>query len=162
MKISVKLTQREYIKLMFFVTYKKPVILIMNLIGILSITYFTVDLVNGGNGLINIFFWLIMLIGLPLSVYLQAVKNYKSSPIIKEVIQYEILSEKIKITSNSFNSEFQWGKIYKVEESKDWFLIYHNNLTANILPKYTFANTDIEAFKTILKQVPELKLRLRK
>jgi len=53
-----------------------------------------------------------------------------------------------------------WEKTYKVQELKDWFLIYQNKLVANVIPKSS-TDLDIVEFRRIVKN-QNVKSKLKK
>jgi hypothetical protein len=56
----------------------------------------------------------------------------------------------MKITGETFSSEMDWSKIYKVLELKNWILIYQSKLIANAIPKESF-DDNLESFKEIVR-----------
>jgi hypothetical protein len=77
----------------------------------------------------------VFIIAVPLLVYYSAVKTYNTHSMLQEVIIYEMNEDQIRSTGESFSSEMDWSKLYKVEELKHWFLFYQNKQVANLIPK---------------------------
>jgi hypothetical protein len=53
----------------------------------------------------------------------------------------------MKLTGETFNTEMKWDKTYKIEELKNWFLIYQSKKTANIIPKINLTVEQIQSFE---------------
>lgn len=90
-----------------------------------------------------------------------SVKNiFNSNKKIQEVISYTFTDEKIRMAGETFSEDFTWDSIYKVKENKEWFLIYHNAQTMNMVPKRFFKNKQISELRNIiLKSNVKAKLR---
>lgn len=99
---------------------------------------------------------------LPLSFIYLAKKNFTSRNRITEKLIYKINIETIEIKGETFETKLNWEKIHKVKETKNWFLIYTSKNIANILPKRTIDKDSIIHLKSLLKRVPNLKLKLIK
>ena len=114
---------------------------------------------NGISSLLLFFFPLIILI-LPFSIYRNAKKNFESTPRIQEKINYEFTNEQIKISGESFTTELTWEKTYKVLELKNWILIYQNPRVANVIPKEAFGN-NLGEFRELVRSKPFIKQKLK-
>jgi hypothetical protein len=82
----------------------------------------------------------------PIITYINSKKMFSSSVRLQEEITYEFTNDKIKITGETFNSEMDWAKTYKVLELKEWILIYQNKMIANVIPKELFGD-NLQEFK---------------
>ena len=166
MTVRTKVTVEDYRKFMFQATYKRPLTIIMMVIGILGITNlmfnFQTLLENGATSLTFGIVFIVYLFILPFIIYWQANKSYETNQRLHETITYEFNLETWKVTGESFNSEMTWVKTFKVKETKDWFLIYNTKLSANILPKKYFEAGQQTEFKHLLQQISGLKIELMK
>jgi hypothetical protein len=139
---------------MYLLFYKKPWSIIITIIGltmlVLSILYFmgyhmTLDKPPFAQliiGLITIF--------IPVSIFKSARKAFSSHGRIQERMIYEFTLDKIIITGETFKTEMDWTKLYKIQELKDWILIYNTKLNANVIPKESFGEELIEFKKLVL------------
>lgn len=100
-------------------------------------------------------------IGQPLVIFTAIWKNYKSNGHLRERLEIHFTKEEIKIKGESFYTELTWHKIYKVDELRNWFLIYQNTFSAIIIPKKSFHHNQEEDFKHLLKSIPNLPLYLK-
>jgi hypothetical protein len=153
MKIETKMDFRKYLKLMYWLTYKKPWTIIITIIGlamfILALLYFLgahiafekPPFAQLAIGLIPIF--------LPITIYRSAKKSFSSNGRLQEKMTYEFTVDKIIINGETFKTEMDWTKLYKIQELKDWILIYNNKFNANIIPKESFGEELLE-FKKIV------------
>jgi hypothetical protein len=153
MKIETRLDFRKYLKLMYLLFYRKPWAIIITIIGltmlVLSILYFlgyhmTLDKPPFALliiGLITIF--------IPVSIFKSARKAFSSHGRLQEKMVYEFTLDKIIITGETFKTEMDWTKLYKIQELKDWILIYNNKINANVIPKESFGE-DLRDFKNIV------------
>lgn len=76
-------------------------------------------------------------------------------------MSYEFDIEGVKITGESFKSEFTWDKVYKVSESRRWIMIWQNKIVSNIISKKNFKGNDLENFKEIVSKQYNLKNKLK-
>jgi hypothetical protein len=86
---------------------------------------------------------------LPYFLYRNSKKNFSSHARLHEEITYEFTEEKISITGETFKSEMDWTKLYKIEEMSNWILIYQNRIIANVIPKDSFGDKLID-FKNLV------------
>jgi hypothetical protein len=151
MKLETKITFNQYLKLMYALTYRKPMTIFLSIIGLImfigSVLYFF-----GFNVPVDKPPYIQLILGfsfsafLPFSVYKSARKNYSTNKRLQENITYDFTEEKVTIKGETFNSEWTWEKTYKIEELRNWILIYQNNIVANIIPKANFEN-NLDEFK---------------
>ena len=156
MIIETEIDSKMYMKLMFTLAYRKPVTIILTVMGFILILVSTLYFI-GFNIPFNEPPHLQLVLGffivamLPLSVYRSAKNNYSALGRLQEKIIYEFTDEKILETGETFNSEMEWGETYKVLELKDWIIIYHNTGSANFLPKESFGE-NLKEFKDLVRR----------
>ncbi len=155
MIIETKLQFKDYLKLMYILTYRKPVMILLTILGSLmfvgAIFYFLGFQVPVDEPpYFQIVFGFFIIAVLPFSVYRSSKKNFISHGRLQEKITYEFTEEKMKQTGESFNSEMDWSKIFKVQELRNWILIYQSKQLANILPKSSFGD-NLNEFKNLVK-----------
>lgn len=156
MTVETKIEKKDFIKLMYIMVYRKPIVIFLNLIGILMIIG-SVSYILGFKDLFDeppyfqSVFGLFITILLPLSVWKSAVKNFSSNGRLKEGIIYQFTDSSISIQGNSFKSEMDWKKTYKVIELKKWILIYQNKLVFNVIPKESFGS-NLQDFKDLVRK----------
>lgn len=154
MIIKTKIELKDYVKLMYILTYRKwtmVLILSMALFSFIFSAFYILGIVESSEFPVFPFvFSSIVLFLLPVSVYYSSRKNYKTNTRLQEEVTYNISEEEIKVRGDSFSSEMTWEKTYKVLELKDWFLIYQNKMAANIIPKVSIGE-NIKDLRNIVK-----------
>ncbi|MBF6641976.1 YcxB family protein [Flavobacterium sp. J49] len=165
MHIKTKIDAKKYLKLMFSLTYKKPLIILMHLIGvgmfIYSLLYFLGIIILEEIPLIPLIFGFIMTFMIPISLYKSFKKNFLSNKRIQETIEYEFTNEKMKIIGESFNSELELNKAHKIVELKNWFLIYQSEQVANLIPTENLNDNEVNILREIFKNQTSVKLELK-
>lgn len=103
----------------------------------------------------------LILIFTPVMIYFASRKNFYSNARLREYIQYEISNDKVKVTGESFKSEFDWKSTYKLVELSKWFLIYQSRQMANLIPKSSLSATEIKELREIFQNQKMVKQKLR-
>ena len=155
MIIETKLDFKRYLRLMYSLTYCKPIMIFLTIVGLTmfigSILYFLgFNVPIDSPPYFQFIFGFFIIAILPFSIYRSGKKNFSSHGRLQEKIIYEFTDERIKITGETFNSELDWTKTYKITELKNWILIYQNRQIANILSKDSFGDK-ISEFRTLVK-----------
>lgn len=166
MIIKAEISKKEYIKLLFGLAYKKPVMWFLIFVAFIMLAW----IITYYNHLLRVpepTYYQFVTLGLitivqPLVIFFTIKKNYNSSNHLKERLLIGFGDQSIRITGDSFYMELTWSKIYKVVELEKWFLIYQNNLSAVLVPVASFENEQLSTFKELLLSVPGLSLQLRK
>lgn len=169
MKFKSRINFKEYLKLSYILTYKIRWAVFISIIGLLMLVvtglYYsglTPEIfVNVSPPYFQLLFGLFVVAGIPLSVYFAAKKNFASSPRLQEEIEYEITNEKFKLTGTSFSSDMTWDKTYKIQELKNWFLIYQNRRVANLIPKSEMSPEQVESLRNLFRTFRNVKLKLK-
>jgi len=165
MTIKTKLTFNEYLNLIFLLTYRKPVNILLSIIGLVmffgAILYFIgVSLPIDEPPYIALLLGFLIVVVSPLSTYIASRRAFYSHTSLRETIMYEFEDDKIRVTGEAFNSELTWSSIYKVLELKHWILIYQSKVIANIIPKQSFQGTQLTDFRELVKN-SNVKAKLR-
>jgi hypothetical protein len=155
MIIETKIDFYKYVRLMYVLTYRKPITIFITFIGLVmfvsSILYFlNFNIPFDSPPYFQIIFGFTTIAYLPFSIFRKAKSNFSSSGRLQEKIIYEFTDEKMKIIGETFNSELGWEKTYKILELNAWVLIFGNKLTANVIPKEFFGEKIIE-FRELIK-----------
>ena len=98
----------------------------------------------------------------PLGIYLTIRRGYHSSNHLGENLELTTDATKLMIRGQSFYTELLWNKLFKIEEERDYILIYQNTLTAVIIDKSDLDEQQLQEFKTILRSIPQIPVHLRK
>ncbi|MFL9835806.1 YcxB family protein [Chryseobacterium terrae] len=161
MKLKVKVTIRQYLKILFSLAYTKPVMIFLIFLAFLLvfwIVFFHLELFNLPEPVIYQYITLILIAVIqPTVIFITIIRNYYSSNHLRETLDMELADEEIKIRGESFYMEILWSKIYKVVEKKKWFLIYQNNLSAILIPKKELSTDQIKEIQEILGSIKTVK-----
>jgi len=155
---------KAYVKLLFTLTYRKPIMILLVSVAILLVLWII-------DYRLNIFtlpapsyyqYFTLFLIGIvqPSVIYNNIYKNYHSSSHLKEKLKIEFTPTQIKITGESFYTELAWQKIFKVLELNNWFLIFQNNFSAIIIPKKVLQPNEAE-FVALVKSIKGIHTNLK-
>ncbi len=158
MILKTKVSFAEYCKLLYFLMYTKPPLILIVFIDVVLLGWilgYYAHLLDVSRPSVYQFLtaFLITVIQ-PFGIYYVIWRNYHSSSYLMEPLEIECTTTIIKITGESFYTELKWEKINKVVELKDWYLIYQNYLTAVILPKRSFSEAEKEEFSALLDAIP--------
>lgn len=165
MVIKVRVTFKDYLKLMFGLTYRKPIMILLlfvDLVMILWIVGYFFNLLSLPQPTIYQFTTLILIsVVQPFVIYITIRRNYQSSNHLGERLEIGITGSEIKIHGQSFYMELKWDKIYKIIEHVNWYLIYQNNLSAIVIPKKAFHKDEEENFIKILMNTRKVPMHLK-
>jgi hypothetical protein len=166
MTIKTTIDSKQYLKLMFMLAYKKPVLILLVLFDLLMITWVVGYYMKWIS-------WLpepeypqylsILLITFvqPAVIYFTIRKNYKTSIRLYGEVTITFSREKVITSGRLFYAEYLWCTAYKLVELKNWFLIYENNFAAILIDKKDLSPEDQQQFRELVKTIPHLHLKLR-
>lgn len=162
MKLKFKITFKEYVKLLYSLAYQKTMLRLLVVVAMLLllwIIFYNLDLFNLPKPLIYQYITLVLIaIVQPFIIFMTIRRNYCSSNQLREPVEMEIVPKEIKINGESYYMEIRMEKLFKIVEKANWFLLYQNNLSAIIIPKKAMNSTDIDNFRKILKDIPNIKI----
>lgn len=169
MKFSRRTTLTEYIKVAYAISYRNGVLRFSTILGLLMLLVTIIYLTGTAPGLFGddfnlwgeIFMTFLLLVGIPVSIYFSAKSNYFSTRRLQEQKEYEFFDETLRITGESFNSELNLNKAYKIEELNNWFLIYESKRTANFINKKELSSEQIEYLRSLFKRLKTVKIKLK-
>ncbi|WP_207431480.1 YcxB family protein [Sabulibacter ruber] len=162
--LTTKLSEQDYIKVNFhfvFRKWKSKFILALGIFSLLSVLFLYLTDALTEVPWIGLIFGLYFTVGFPVQLYFAAKKAYKTHQRVSETIVYEFDRDMVRITGESFQSNFTWDKIHSLTENKDWVLIWTTPQVANVVPKRDFSPEQLRLFKEIAKaqQGPKNKLK---
>lgn len=158
--ISTKLSIDDYVKVNYYILYRKWAIKGMTGLGFFFILLSLFSLALGDFAWFLLVFGLFLTAGLRIQVYFAALRTYKTDGRVSENINYSFDNNEIRITGESFNSRLTWNKIYSVTENKDYVLIWQNQLIANAIPKRDFRENEFASFKQIVNEQTNIKNKI--
>ncbi len=159
--IETKTDFNSYLRLMYTLIYQKPLMIIMTILGFLfllvPLLYFA--------GLLSFFSkppWFILAFGLgtslilPYSIYRQLNRIYNKNKALQEKIIYIFNQAGMDIIGETFRYQIPWEKINKIRSVSNWLMIYHDESEANIIPKASFDEIQLQSFQEMVKSYTQL------
>jgi hypothetical protein len=137
-RMSVKVELPEYRKLVFRQTYANSAFILIHIIAIALLFFYSM----GGDPDYFTLFLILFILVLPVIVYLTASRNYKATKTLHEPLLYEFAPEAVSVSGESFNTTIKWAALHKMKELNDWFLLYTNKQVAMLVPKNKFASSE--------------------
>jgi hypothetical protein len=170
-KIFSKLGLNDYIRLNFQISFTKVMYIIMSILGVLLV------LIAGGllmhdliypnhtgdhsSACFVFIYGLALVVYLPTAIYFRSRKIFSTNQRIQEEMMYEFSETGIKITGISFNSQYDWSKIFKIKRVNNILLLFQDKLVANIINLDTVNATDYNRLKElILSKKLNIKIKL--
>src|SRR5436190_15709847 len=165
MKIRTQITFIEYLKLLYGLIYRKPIMIFIIFIDVIMIAWigsYYLNLLTIPKPKIYQYITLILIsIVQPLVIFNIIWRNYKSSNHLTEPLEIEFTKSEIKMQGRSFYTEIKWENIFKIVEHKNWFLIYQNTLSAIVIPKNDFQKGELDEFIRIVKEIKNVPVHLK-
>jgi hypothetical protein len=160
MIISTKLTQQDYIRISFFLQFRKlTVLFVMCAIVIWLVVYLVMNLQSADGKLFNLIPISIGLSVIPLMTYLSAKRNFKAVSRIGETIEYHVKKDGITLQGESFTTDYKWIQLYKVTANASFICIWQTPQVANFIPRRAVSAEQMTALKRILdKNLVRIKL----
>lgn len=79
-------------------------------------------------------------------------RNFTKLPMLQHPIRYIFEEQQVSLSTQTSQSVLQWETFQKVEEAREFFLLYQNAFLASPLLKSGFQNeTELERFRTLLR-----------
>lgn len=140
MEIVSKISEKDYVSVLFTILWSKRSIKFCTIIFILIFIFgfLNVTVLKTADP-ITLLFPLLFLTVFSGSIYLGAKRTFKTDARVREMIRYVFEDAKLIIRGESFESVLSWDRVYKVTRSKRWLLIWQNNMLANAI---AMANLD--------------------
>ncbi|MEO6151171.1 MAG: YcxB family protein [Mucilaginibacter sp.] len=165
MTIHTKLAFKDFLGLQFLLVYKKPAFIVLSMFGLgmlcFSVLYFLGFWQKGSLPVFQLLFSAFTLIFLPFSIYRSAINQFKANSHLQEALTYTFGQREVEIKGETFISFLPWSKTYMVEELSTWILIYQDNRVLNVIPKRFVTESELNAFRHLIKNVPGLNSKLK-
>jgi hypothetical protein len=164
MKITTKVTFKQYVKLLYGLTYQRPIMKVLlgvSILIIIWIIFYYLNVIDLPEPVIYQYITLALILGVqPIVIFTTIRTVYYSSNHICQTLEMDILPQEIKVQGESFYMEVRWEKMFKIIEKPKWFLIYQNSLSAIIIPKKDLQAVEINEIREILKKLTHTKVEL--
>lgn len=162
MKIITKIEFKDYLNWNIQMILRRPIMLVFP-IAISFILFNNIDLILSFDifSVIYVVVVLLIIIWMPIKTRQKIKKDFESNKTLQEEITYQFTNEKIEITGETFHSEVSWTTVFKVNELKDWFMIYQGNNAVNLVPKKNFTPQQKQDLRNLITS-HNIKCKLRK
>lgn len=150
--ISTRMTNKEYVRVMFIGLYKKPVYIIGTLLGIYILTtaalgHFHVVEYYSDTPWYEIAAGVFILCA-PILILLIAYQQFISNPSFKNEITYTFGENGIAIQGPTFKSEMLWTHITRHKELGKFLILYHTKKFGNFIDKTKLTPAQIAFIKS--------------
>jgi GR25 family glycosyltransferase involved in LPS biosynthesis len=161
-RIETKMALKDFMRLVFFLTYRRPMVLLVTFLGIVFSTWGALALV----GIIDfaafspgftLLYGLFFLGWIPAAAYLRGRKQYASSKRSQELRKFEFTPQGIQMETETSNVDYKWSTVYEVKRSGKWVLIYLSRAEAIFIPRDAFSEEKFVAFTKLMQAVPSLR-----
>ncbi|TNE49431.1 MAG: YcxB family protein [Bacteroidetes bacterium] len=88
-------------------------------------------------------------------------RTFRSAPQMQEGRNCIIGASMITIQGHTFSTEFSWSGVLQVVETSKLFLVYNSASSAIMLPKRAFAAGQIEQFRQLVDELPDIQVKWR-
>ncbi|MDO3627227.1 YcxB family protein [Mucilaginibacter sp. BT774] len=151
--IQHQLTQKEYRQLSFTLTYQKWFIILVNALALVYLVLLIITKGSIWNNDTSSFGVAVVVLSVwyPIAILIGVNRNYKSNYRLNEEITYSFSDEGYSVTGESFNSQLNWEKVYKVKIIKGWILLYSNSRIASLIKVGAEDENNVEILKAFLK-----------
>lgn len=155
--VTTQLTLKEYLKVNYYLLFKKWSMWLLPFVGLLSIFFY----ILGYADISALYFGVIFIIFFPALTYYLFRRNYFNDSRITETITYTFDNEIVESKGESFDSSFTWDKVYMVAETKSWILLYPSRYIAYVIPKSKISKEDLNILKSIIESHKKIKNKLK-
>jgi hypothetical protein len=152
MVIKTKLTEQDFIRANFLLFYSKTSTRVISVLFLFPLVinillFILADKAKVSPGQI-ILSALICGI-LPGIIYFASKRGFKRNK-INEPIDYQFDEDYVSMKGDSFESKYAWQKVYKVTETKNWLMIWHNSQVANPIHKRYLLPSELDTIKDLV------------
>ena len=153
--VSTLLTKDDYTRCLFRTTYRKPGNIVTTIAGVVFIgisVYLSMRSGRDYSDFLTIAIPGIFLIVSPVIQVFIARKNTFKNPALQFNVEYTFGDEGIGVKGISFESSFAWLHIFKVQEDREFLLLYLNKRGAYFIKKDVFTQQQIDFIKSKVKR----------
>ena len=160
-RFSARITFKDYLNLIFRLSFRKPVFLIYLGFTLLIIVNFITSgsrIALQGDIIFPGVFVLVVVVLLPVILFFQTKRIYASNKLFHEQVSYSLDNNVITIKGETFESSIQWSHFLKITETKNFFMLYQGKTNATLLDKNAMTLPDRDEFRKFIKSLPATEL----
>ncbi|MCJ8164103.1 YcxB family protein [Pontibacter sp. E15-1] len=172
-QVSAQLTQQDFIRFNFRYFFSRPLVKVFVgvlgfafLISLLGTVLTGISEYEQGNiieqgmsllilpGMVGLICW---------GVYSQSKRSYATTSSVHEPITYTFSGTGVHLKGSSFESDLTWKAFHKVQETKQWFILFQNSSAANLVPKAAMESEEhLQTLRKLIASHKHLKHKLLK
>ena len=136
-KIKVQMTAPALVEFVFRSYYSRLSGLVSIFLGLLGMGLGIYCIIMGGTVKSIVIYFavaLICLVANPVTLYMKALNQLKTSPSYRDLVTYEIAPEGMKISLGNESDSIGWNNVYRLLYTKQMFAIYTNPYNAFVIP----------------------------
>ncbi len=146
-EVRTKIEFLAYLKLMYYLTYRKKVNIFLGVVGLLLVS---IALVKPAPFNFEFFLGCFFILFIPLLTFWGSRKSFQVSPILHSEVTYTFFPDRVKLAIGEMKSELLKKDLSSVEETKDFFLIQLNKSNLYPIPKNNLSSEEIEKIRNLL------------
>lgn len=165
-QITSRISEKEWIQYNFHFFFKRLTIRILLMILMVCIVLFTIGIVYNKTysdfSIFIVIFSVVLYWSLLMSIlYYRAIKTYKNNQHKISEIHYSFRHDGFSYHNKLISADIKWDAIYKIEETKRWILIYHNERAANIIVKEQLPSEQLFQFYQLINNLNILRKKIK-
>lgn len=154
MKVEYKISEKEFVKLNFYLLYRRPIIILMGILCLI-ILYFCLRYYFKYHQPVtemlgSIFLLAYFIAFMPVIYYFRFKRSFKSNNAISQRTVSEIDENYIIDITETSKVKTTWDNVYRVEELNSWFLLYFSKTSFGFLPKRVLQKNEVEELRGII------------
>ena len=158
---------KEYKSFYFRNTYRSPIGIGASVLGILIIVLSVLDIFNiidfyDGVPYRAFSFGVFMVFGSPFFMLIYTSRKSFQNGRSFEKMKVTFDSEKIEIIGESFETKFDWEKLYKIEETDQLILIWQTKRLVHVLSKKNIQKDKMGKIRKLALSIPSIKKKMNK
>lgn len=163
-RIETKMESKDFLGLVFFLTYRRPMVLIVTFLGIVFSGWGALALAgiiefSAFSPAFTLLYGLFFLFWIPVAAYLRGKRQYASSKRSQELRKFEFTGHAIHMQSESSTNDYKWSSVYEVRFSGNWVLIFLSRAEAIFIPKGAFSPDQLSEFRALVNDMNGLKVK---
>jgi hypothetical protein len=153
--ITIRLTGKDYSKVMFIGLYRKPAFIAATVLGL----YYIVTIILDHLKIITFYSdtpYLEISIGIflllfPSLIVLASLRQLRSNASFQHDIIYTFGEDGMKIQGLAFKGEFQWAHVIKRKEINQYLILYHSKKMGNFIDKTKLTVEQLQFIRSKVK-----------
>lgn len=151
-EVDIRLTVQDLFLVRLLQFTRKPIIVaLLGVVMVLLFGLFVVSIViyHDPNYLVFAEFCLIGVL-IPTMLFLSTRRYYRSAKHVQEPLHYRLSSSELRANSAHYQTVLELDHAWKIQETREYFLVWETPQAAHVLPKRSFRNsTEVAALRTL-------------